>query len=372
LRPKEIQSRIRSGETVEAIADAAGIPVERVRWFEGPVLAERAYMAEQAQSASVRRAGDSAPGPRLGDIVTTRLKAVGIDPEDAQWDSRKRGDGSWQVQLAVNSGGRLHTAEWVFDQRRRHVCPEDENAGRLSLPEAEFGPSAGGSIFAPASTGDATVTQLAPRLGAAASAAAAGSGPATPGSGPAGSSAPPRIRHERPAVSPSSRSGDSGARPDSDFHPGPNARPDSDFHPGPNGRPDSDTNPDSSANGHSGSDGIPASDRNSGSGTRPAADASPSLAPRPSPADIEPVAADAQPDITEVPPPGDTQARPAENLPAAALEPAAGTTPVAGPEPESKPGQKTSGRQSRKSARGRRSSVPSWDEIMLGSSREQD
>jgi len=33
LRPKEIQARIRAGETAEEIADAAGIPVERVRWF---------------------------------------------------------------------------------------------------------------------------------------------------------------------------------------------------------------------------------------------------------------------------------------------------------------------------------------------------
>ena len=78
LRPKEIQARIRAGETVEEIADAAGIAVERVRWFEGPVLAERAYMADQAQRASVRRQGDSAPstpGPRLGEIVTERLQA---------------------------------------------------------------------------------------------------------------------------------------------------------------------------------------------------------------------------------------------------------------------------------------------------------
>ncbi|HET6191592.1 MAG TPA: septation protein SepH, partial [Trebonia sp.] len=55
LRPKEIQARIRAGETAEEIADAAGIPVERVRWFEGPVLGERAYIAQQAQAASVRR-----------------------------------------------------------------------------------------------------------------------------------------------------------------------------------------------------------------------------------------------------------------------------------------------------------------------------
>ena len=138
LRPKEIQARIRAGETVEEIADAAGIPVDRVRWFEGPVLAERGYIAEQAQRASVRRPGDSAPGPRLGEVVAERLTELGADPEDAQWDSRKHGDGSWQVQLAFRAGGRLHIAEWLFDPRRRHVSPADDNAERLSLAEAEL------------------------------------------------------------------------------------------------------------------------------------------------------------------------------------------------------------------------------------------
>ena len=158
LRPKEIQARIRAGETVEEIADAAGIAVERVRWFEGPVLAERAYMADQAQTASVRRHGDSTPGPRLGEIVAERLNAIGGDPDDAQWDAKKRGDGSWQVQLTFTSGGRLHTAEWVFDPRRRHVLPNDDNAARMSLPGAEPPQPA-----APP-PGEATVTRLAPRL----------------------------------------------------------------------------------------------------------------------------------------------------------------------------------------------------------------
>ncbi len=163
LRPKEIQARIRAGETAEEIADAAGIPVERVRWFEGPVLAERAYIADQAQAGSVRRAGDSSgPGPRLGDIVTARLSAAGTDPADGQWDSRKRGDGNWQVSLTFPSGGRLHVAEWVFDSRRRHVMPDDDNAARLSLPESELPAE---PVPMP---GEATVTPIASRLGAAA------------------------------------------------------------------------------------------------------------------------------------------------------------------------------------------------------------
>ena len=63
LRPKEIQDRIRAGETADEIADAAGLPIERVRRFEGPVLAERAYRAQEAQRATVRSAGRFRAGP---------------------------------------------------------------------------------------------------------------------------------------------------------------------------------------------------------------------------------------------------------------------------------------------------------------------
>jgi hypothetical protein len=202
LRPKEIQARIRAGETAEEIADAAGIPVERVRWFEGPVLAERAYIADQAQAASVRRAGDSGgPGPRLGDIVPERLTASGAAPEDGQWDSRKRGDGNWQVTLTFPSGGRLHVAEWVFDSRRRHVMPDDDNAARLSLPESELPPE---PVSLP---GEATVTPLAPRLGAAAG--MGGGGMAGGGFGGGGSGVGVRsFRPERSVIPDRSLGGD--------------------------------------------------------------------------------------------------------------------------------------------------------------------
>jgi len=72
LRPKEIQDRIRAGETAEEIADAAGIPIDRVRRFEGPVLAEREYRAQEAQRSTVRGHTESGPGPRLGEVVEDR------------------------------------------------------------------------------------------------------------------------------------------------------------------------------------------------------------------------------------------------------------------------------------------------------------
>ena len=120
-------------------------------------LLSAATSLSRRRTASVRRQGDSTPGPRLGEVVAERLTDLGADPEDAQWDSRKHGDGSWQVQLAFRAGGRLHIAEWLFDPRRRHVVPADDNANRLSLPEAELPPPTGGSL------GAATVTPIRPR-----------------------------------------------------------------------------------------------------------------------------------------------------------------------------------------------------------------
>jgi hypothetical protein len=165
LRPKEIQDRIRAGETAEEIADAAGIPLERVRRFEGPVLAERAYRAQEAQGATVRRQGETGPGPRLGDVVLERMRDVGANPEEAEWDSRKRSDGSWQVHVKFTAGDQEQVGEFLFDPRRRHVSPSDDVAARLCLPEEEL------PWPAAPPRGSATVTPIASRLGAAQSAA---------------------------------------------------------------------------------------------------------------------------------------------------------------------------------------------------------
>ena len=55
LRPRDIQARIRAGETPEDVAAAAQTSVDKIMGFATPVLAERAYQAELAQKASVRR-----------------------------------------------------------------------------------------------------------------------------------------------------------------------------------------------------------------------------------------------------------------------------------------------------------------------------
>ncbi|URM89334.1 septation protein SepH [Streptomyces sp. MRC013] len=130
LRPRDIQARIRAGASAEEVAQLAGISVERVRRFEGPVLAERAFMAERARKTPVRRPGETA-GPQLGEAVQERLLLRGAEKDTAAWDSWRRDDGTWEVLLVYRVAGEVHTASWTYDPPRRLVQAVDAEARAL-------------------------------------------------------------------------------------------------------------------------------------------------------------------------------------------------------------------------------------------------
>ncbi|MEU9036001.1 septation protein SepH [Streptomyces sp. NPDC048352] len=139
LRPRDIQARIRAGASAEEVAQLAGIPVDRVRRFEGPVLAERAFMAERARKTPVRRPGENT-GPQLGEAVQERLSLRGADKDSVLWDSWRRDDGTWEVLLVYRVAGEPHSASWTYDPPRRLVVAVDDEARSL-IGEADDLPS---------------------------------------------------------------------------------------------------------------------------------------------------------------------------------------------------------------------------------------
>lgn len=129
LRPREIQSRIRAGQSAEDVAAGTGVSIERIRRYEGPVLAEREHVARQAQTATVRRTGNAeGPAPRLGELVSTRLEPAGIDVAALSWDAWRREDNRWTLRLTYPLRGRERAALWVYDPQRRVVLPQDGDA----------------------------------------------------------------------------------------------------------------------------------------------------------------------------------------------------------------------------------------------------
>jgi len=137
LSPRDIQTRIRRGENPDAVADVAGVEVDRIMAYAIPVLAEREYMCEQARKAVIRRKYVGGAAVVLGALVDERLLARGGSPEAASWDSWRREDGRWALNITPE--GASEAASFIFDVQGRYVLPADELAhdlvGDFALPD---------------------------------------------------------------------------------------------------------------------------------------------------------------------------------------------------------------------------------------------
>jgi hypothetical protein len=96
-------------------------------------------MAESAREA--RPAGQVEDVSRtLAEIVDPRLSQLAADPDTVSWESWRRDDGVWMVQLSYSSDGDRHTAEWTWDPARRQLRSYGAAArGLMAPPPAEPG-----------------------------------------------------------------------------------------------------------------------------------------------------------------------------------------------------------------------------------------
>lgn len=156
MSPRDIQARIRSGATAADVAELSGLPLAKVERYEGPVLAEREYVAQQARKVEV-----AAPSPghdtyrsvfgdnpaSLQEMVYHRLSAYGVEPSTVEWDSWRRQDGTWTVaaRFEANKGrtagiGEEPPALWTFSPARKSLQNANRWAQQLSELEPMDGP----------------------------------------------------------------------------------------------------------------------------------------------------------------------------------------------------------------------------------------
>ncbi len=138
LRPRDIQARIRAGESLETVAEAAGVPIARIEPFAAPVIAERDHIAGLAQTNPVRRAGDAVAHRSLRNVVTDRLLSSGIDIDDVEWDAWRTEDRRWTVRLSYETDSVLRQADFGYDQTGRFSVAANDDARWLtgeSTPE---------------------------------------------------------------------------------------------------------------------------------------------------------------------------------------------------------------------------------------------
>jgi hypothetical protein len=136
MRPRDLQTRLRAGATAEELAAESGLPVEHVRRYEWPVVAERQHVIGQVRVHRIDGASDTT----LGEAADARLAARGVPVDDATWSARREGIAPWIVEVRFSAGDRERSARWTFDPRGRVVTPLDDEARWLGQPDDPLSP----------------------------------------------------------------------------------------------------------------------------------------------------------------------------------------------------------------------------------------
>jgi hypothetical protein len=136
LSPREIQARLRAGETPEALAKAAGVPIGRIERYSGPVESERARVVDEARATRMTRARNGLSAVPLGLAVDAALATTnGVRFDTIEWTARRRGDGGWVVSLAWAGRGGTRHAEWLWVASSKTLTPLDSAASRMGHVE---------------------------------------------------------------------------------------------------------------------------------------------------------------------------------------------------------------------------------------------
>ncbi|TAL25918.1 MAG: DUF3071 domain-containing protein, partial [Frankiales bacterium] len=136
VTPKEIQARLRAGETQEEIAASAGVPLTKIERYAGPVLSEIERVLDQARAGFVSRSRLGESALPLGEAVDRHLAdTVGVRLETVAWSARREEVGTWLVELTYVSQARRRTATWRYDVAHREVTPTDANSAALAHVE---------------------------------------------------------------------------------------------------------------------------------------------------------------------------------------------------------------------------------------------
>lgn len=132
--PRQIQQLIRAGRTVAEVVELTGADAETVERFEGPILAERGYIVEQARAVAVRLQSQIDPlsreGATFGSTLDDRLEQLGAT--DVRWDAWKDPETGWHIGLNFVTEDVARNALWSFDSRAHTLHPSSPAAVTLS------------------------------------------------------------------------------------------------------------------------------------------------------------------------------------------------------------------------------------------------
>jgi Protein of unknown function (DUF3071) len=131
---KEIQSRLRSGESPAVISTTTDWSLEKIEKFSGPIMQERAYVIGLALQTQLRR--DSS-APTLATATIAQLQPRGVEMTEVEWNTHRNDDSTWTIvlQYPTSDGRGIADANWIFDLDNRTLAADDDGARWISGDE---------------------------------------------------------------------------------------------------------------------------------------------------------------------------------------------------------------------------------------------
>ena len=134
---KEIQARLRAGESMGSISRTTDWSIEKIEKFSGPILQERAYVIETALKSYLRREASS---PTLGEAAEVQLSNHGVDMDAVEWNTHRNVDGTWNVVVQYPNIDGTAEANWNFELGNRILTAKDDSARWISGDAKESRP----------------------------------------------------------------------------------------------------------------------------------------------------------------------------------------------------------------------------------------
>jgi Protein of unknown function (DUF3071) len=127
---KEIQARLRAGESIELIAQSTDWTPEKIEKFSGPIMQERAYIIGLALEVPILKEKNS---PTLSEATILQLEPRGVDLTAVEWNAWREPVGIWSVILSYpNKDGAINEARWHFDVENRSLTTQDDGSAWIS------------------------------------------------------------------------------------------------------------------------------------------------------------------------------------------------------------------------------------------------
>jgi hypothetical protein len=150
---KEVQARLRGGESIDSISRTTDWSIEKVENFAGPILQERAFIIAQALATQIKREPHA---PYLETAVSSKLAPRGVDMSTVEWNTFRKPDGNWQVTLYYpireESFGDPNNspkgeATWLFNLSRRSLLADDDGSRWIGGEEKQRAQPTVGMVY---------------------------------------------------------------------------------------------------------------------------------------------------------------------------------------------------------------------------------